>query len=186
MTFVFLAEGFEEIEALTVVDILRRTGLDVTTVGVGGTCIKGAHNIPVVCDVQENLAVPANIDMVVIPGGMPGVDNLEKSEVVKRFIQSAMEQEAYVAAICAGPALLGKMGLLQGKKAVCYPGFEADLTGAVLTDEYVQQDDRIITAKGPGVSMEFALYLAELLNHTTPTSASENFEEIKAALQCRR
>lgn len=185
MTFVFFAEGFEEIEALTVVDILRRAGQKVTTVGVGGTTIRGAHGIPVVCDAREEEVSPDNLEMVVIPGGMPGVSNLEKSPVVKRFIEAAASQNAYLAAICAGPSLLGKMGLLQGKKAVCYPGFEQELTGAVLTSEYVEQDGRIITAKGPGVSMEFALRLAELLSNASSSQPASNFEEIKAGLQCR-
>ena len=185
MTFVFFAEGFEEIEALTVVDILRRIGRKVTTVGVGGRTIRGAHGIPVICDAQEEDVSPDDLEMVVIPGGMPGVSNLEKSPVVKKFIQAAEEQGAYLAAICAGPSLLGKMGLLQGKKAVCYPGFEQELTGAILTGEFVQQDGRIITAKGPGVSMEFALRLAELLSSDTGSQAVKNFEEMKAALQCR-
>ncbi len=186
MTYVFLADGFEEIEALTTVDILRRSGLQVTMVGVGGEQITGAHGIRVQCDIIQERVIPSTAEMVVIPGGMPGVSNLAKSSVLKEFINLTILGGGYVAAICAGPAILGEMGVLQGKNAICFPGFENSLKGARISDEPLVHDGQFITAKGPGMSMEFALYLAQLLCKQHGGSCWENFPEMKEGLQCRK
>ena len=130
MIVLFLAEGFEEIEALSVVDILRRAELPVTTVGIGGRTVTGAHGIPVTADRsdKEFEAQPLPpLTAVVLPGGMPGTRNLEKSPLVARTLDAAAAQGAWLCAICAAPSILGHKGLLHGRRAVCYPGFEDSL-----------------------------------------------------------
>lgn len=179
MVVVFLAEGFEEIEALTPVDLLRRAGIDVLTVGIGSKVVTGAHGIPIVTDCSDaEYASDASPDMVVLPGGMPGTKNLEASEVVRRAIEDVVQRGTYLAAICAAPSILGKLGLLQGKKATCFPGFEPTLTGAILSSEPVCVDGRLITSKGAGTALAFSLKLVELL--TSDTQA----RELAAVIQC--
>lgn len=164
MIYVFLAEGFEEIEALTPVDCLRRAGRQVQIVGVGGTVIKGAHGISVTADIAAaEIVLDSKLEMIVLPGGMPGTVNLEQSEDVKRAIEYCISENRWVAAICAAPSILGKMGLLQGKKATCYPGFEGELKGASTTRRSLVADGKIITARGPGAAMDFGLKLVEVL-----------------------
>lgn len=162
MIYVFLAEGFEEVEALATVDVLRRAGLDVKTVGVTGNVVSGSHSIPVVCDtVIGNIKPDENIQAVVLPGGMPGTTNLEKSEEVNSFIDYAVGNGKYVCAICAAPSILGKKGLLEGKEAICFPGFEEYLYGAKVSDKSVVADGKIITAKACGVALKFGKVIAE-------------------------
>ena len=163
MVYIFLAEGFEEIEALTAVDILRRAGVAVTTVGVGGEYVTGSHNITVKADIEDKNAAPENIDMVVLPGGMPGTLNLEKSETVNLFVDKAAEADAYIAAICAAPSILGKKGLLAGKWATCYPGFEEYLKDAVIEDCDVTVCENVICGRAMGCAVDFALELVEAL-----------------------
>ena len=157
MVCVFLAEGFEEIEALAPVDILRRGGVDVKTVGVGGNRISGSHKIPVLCDLSDSELNLAGIEAVVLPGGMPGTVNLEKNRTVQAFIDAAYERHEYLCAICAAPSILGHKGYLSGKNAVCFPGYEEELEGAVISDKGVVRDGKFITAKGMGVATEFGL-----------------------------
>ena len=135
MIYVFLASGFEEIEALAVVDILRRAELEVQTVavGVGEKTVRGAHGIPVVADVTEEQAKPEGLEMVVLPGGMPGTLNLEKSQTVQEFLQLASNNGLWIGAICAAPSILGHNGLADGKRVTCYPGFESQLTQSAYT-----------------------------------------------------
>ena len=163
MIYLFLADGFEEIEALTPVDILRRAGKQVTTVGIGGKNITGAHGITVLADIQDRDLDVTDADMIILPGGMPGTLNLDASPIVHGAIDTAMANGAYIAAICAAPTILGKRGLLTGKKATCYPGMEADLKGAILSEGTVAQDGKIITAAGIGAALPFALKLVENL-----------------------
>lgn len=164
MIYVFLANGFEEIEALTTVDYLRRCELEVVTVGVGDNIITGSHNISVVADIlDQELILDEKMDMIILPGGMPGTLNLEKSQVVKKAIEYSVENNKYIAAICAAPSILGHMGLLNGKKACCYIGFENQLFGAEVVYDSVCVSDKIITARGVGVSNEFSFKLAEIL-----------------------
>ena len=180
MVYVFLAEGFEEVEALTPVDFMRRAGIEVTTVGVGGKNVTGAHGITVVADVCECEVSPdaAEIEMVVLPGGMPGTLNLKASEQVNAFIDSAMDRGAFVAAICAAPSILGEKGLLKGKMATCYPGFEDRLIGAEIpAEESVVKDGRFITGKGMGVALEFGLTLVSTL------VSKETADELRSAVQ---
>jgi len=160
MVYLFLAEGFEEVEALTPVDLMRRAGIEVTTVGVGGEYIKGAHGITVKADLCDTEAAAGDdIEMVVLPGGMPGTLNLKASEKVNEFIDKANDKGAYVAAICAAPSILGEKGLLKGKMAVCYPGFEDKLLGATVFQAGVICDGNIITANAAGAALDFAAQL---------------------------
>lgn len=164
MIYVFLAEGFEEIEALTPVDCLRRAGKTVQTVGVGGTVIKGSHGIPVAADISaENMKLDADLEMIVLPGGMPGTLHLGESAAVQEAITYCDAQQRLIAAICAAPSVLGARGLLSGRTATCYPGFEEKLTGCNAVAEPVCQDGRIITGRGPGAAMDFSLKLVAVL-----------------------
>lgn len=163
MIYMFLAEGFEEVEALCPLDIMRRAGLSVTTVGVGSKNITGAHGITVVSDILDAEYDGRELEMVFLPGGMPGTLNLAESSVVNGAINTAYESGKYIAAICAAPSILGDMGLLSGKKAVCYPGFENRLAGAILSDERVVRDGNVITAVGMGAAAEMGLLIVELL-----------------------
>ena len=165
MVYLFLAEGFEEVEALTPVDFMRRAGIEVTTVGVGGQYVTGAHGITVKADVSDSEVCSdcAEIDMVVLPGGMPGTLNLGASEKVISFVKEAVRKDAFVAAICAAPSVLGELGLLEGKKAVCYPGFEEKLIGASVCDAGVVCDKKIITSRAAGSAQAFAAELIAAL-----------------------
>ncbi len=178
MIYVFLAPGFEEIEALAVVDVLRRAELDVLTVGVGEDFVIGSHQIPVACDIAEkNLILDEKVEAIVLPGGMPGTLNLEKSETVQKAIDWAIENNKLVCAICAAPSILGHKGLLDGKNATCFPGFEDELFGAEISKDYVVKDGNIITARGMGSAIEFGLQIAEVL------TTKENAQKIRASLQ---
>ena len=164
MVYLFLAEGFEEVEALTPVDFMRRAGIEVTTVGVGGEYIKGAHNITVKADVCDcDVTAGDDIEMVVLPGGMPGTLNLKASAKVNEFIDYACDKGAFLAAICAAPSILGEKGLLKGKMAVCYPGFEDKLLGATVFQAGVICDGNIITANAAGAAVDFAAQLIAAL-----------------------
>ena len=160
MILMFLANGFEEIEALTPLDCLRRVGETVVTVGLGGREITGSHGITVLADTDDTHLPGEAPDMVILPGGMPGSSTLDASPVVDRVLSDAAARGAYLCAICAAPMVLGKRGYLDGKNAICYPGFEEHLHGAtVRRDAGVVQDGNIITAAGMGVALDFALTL---------------------------
>ncbi|MBQ8747355.1 MAG: DJ-1/PfpI family protein [Clostridia bacterium] len=168
MVYLFLADGFEEIEALTPADLLRRAGVTVTTVGVTGKIATGSHGISVTADVTAAEAQAMLKDgiapaMVILPGGMPGAKNLDESVTVDEFIRAATDADAYLAAICAAPMILGKRGLLNGKRAVCYPGFEAYLNGASVQNVPCVRDGKIITGRAMGAATEFALSLVAAL-----------------------
>lgn len=163
MIYLFLAEGFEEIEAIAVIDILRRAELNVTTVGVGSREITGSHGITVQADISTDEMKNDNLEMVILPGGLPGTYNLEENEVVQNAIKFANENDKYLCAICAAPSIFGHLGLLKNKKAVCYPAFKEHLTGATYTDDRVCVDGKIITSIGAGSAMEFALKIVEIL-----------------------
>ena len=164
---VVLADGFEEIEAVTSVDFLRRCGLKVIMVGVGGNIIYGSRDIPIQCDVSDKELNVDDIDFdaIILPGGMPGTRNLYNSPFVKSVIESAYEKEKYIAAICAAPSILGRMGLLKGREAISFPSFTDQLTGAIISDKKVVVSDKIITAAGPGVALAFSIELARKLTH---------------------
>lgn len=160
----FFADGTEEVEALTAVDILRRAGAEVTVAGLGGVERTGAHGITVKTDVAaEELCGSEAFDMVVLPGGMPGTTNLGASEKVRHFIIRAINEDKFIGAICAAPTILGGMGLLKNRSATCYPGMESGLGGALYTGGDVCRDGKIITGAGVGAAVEFSLALTEAL-----------------------
>ena len=160
---VFLAEGFEEIEAISIIDILRRAQISVTTVSVGkDKMVKGAHNIPVEADKLFDDVDFSNYNMLVLPGGMPGAKNLQDHAGVKKQLELFAEDKL-IGAICAAPMVLGSMGLLKGKRATCYPGFEPELIEATITNEPVTVDGNIITGKGPAFAIKFSLQIVETL-----------------------
>ena len=191
MIYMFLAPGFEEVEALAPLDLLRRAGLTVTTVAItqpaAEHAVKGSHDITVLADMSseafcryalsdENTAAEA-IEAVILPGGMPGTTNLDESPVVDAALKLAKEQGAYLCAICAAPLVLGKRGYLAGRRATCYPGFESYLEGAV-TGGKVIRDGKVITAAGMGVAQEFGLELVSAL--VSPKKAGEIREAIQS------
>lgn len=164
MVYVMLADGFEEIEALTVVDVLRRVNIKTYTVSIGrDRTVTGAHSIPLVADLLISEADLEAADMIVLPGGMPGAENLYKNTILEKAIESRVSQKKWIAAICAAPFILGKKGYLKGKEAICYPGFEKDLAGAVIRDKKVVISDKFITSKGPGTALDFALAIVSVL-----------------------
>jgi len=161
---VFLAEGFEEIEGLTVVDLLRRAGIDTVTVSVGDTVrVTGSHGISVEADCLLKQAKAGEADLLVLPGGMPGTKNLAACEALTELLKKSDGRGQRVAAICAAPSVLGELGLLEGKKAVCYPGFEEKLRKAAVGKEAVVTDGRITTSRGMGTAIAFGLELISLL-----------------------
>ncbi len=161
---IVLADGFEEIEAVTPIDVLRRAGLEVIVAGVGKREITGAHNITVETDlmIEQYQGSP---DAVVLPGGMPGAENLSQSEALKDLLQKMRKPGKLIGAICASPAVvLAPTGILDGKKATCFPGFDNDLGPKVkfVTDRVVT-DGQVVTSRGPGTAMEFSLELVSQL-----------------------
>ena len=163
MVYVFLAKGFEELEALAPVDVLRRAGVEVKTVGVTGRRVSGSHGISVNCDITISEATFEGLDGIILPGGMPGTTNLEADKTVQKFIDYAVENNKIIGAICAAPMILGHKGLLRGKNAVCFTGFEKELTGAHVLDRPAVRDGNIVTGWGAGGAMDFALaYLAAI------------------------
>ena len=164
MVYLFLADGFEEIEALQTLDLLRRANIDVLTVGVTGKVANGSHKIPVVCDIDcASLPYNSDFDMIILPGGMPGSTNLDKAECVEKYIKLALENDKLICAICAAPFILGKRGILKGKNATCFPGFENQLEGATVVDAGVVRDGNIITGRAMGSAHDFALTILEAL-----------------------
>ena len=160
--FVFLADGFEEIEAITPIDVLRRAGLNVQTVSVmDKQTVSGAHGIPVVADKMFVDIHSEDAEMLLLPGGLPGATNLDAHQGLSDMIMAFASEGKALAAICAAPLVFGNRGLLQGKKATCYPGFEGYLTGAEYTAALVETDGNFITAKGPGAAMDFAFAIVE-------------------------
>ena len=157
---VLLANGFEEIEAITIIDVLRRAGVVVALVGVSPGPVKGSHGIEVQVDKDLISTAREAWDMVILPGGMPGSTSLRDDPRVQELIQRQATQGKRIGAICAAPIALGKAGVLEGKKATCYPGFESQLGGASVQSAAVVRDGNIITSRGPGTAMEFALEVA--------------------------
>lgn len=179
MVYLFLADGFETIEALAVVDMLRRAKINVCTVGVTGKTVMSSHNISVTADITADEFKPENLEAVVLPGGMPGTLNLEANGTVQQTIDYAVDNNKFVCAICAAPSILGHKGLLKGKEAIAFPGFEDDLTGAVISEKYVVTDGRFITARGAGVAVDFGLEIVKQLG------GEELSQKIRKTIQCR-
>lgn len=181
MIYMFLAEGFEETEAIAPLDIIRRAELEIATVGVGRKVVTGSHGISVNADVMDCEIMPdENCTAVILPGGMPGTLNLEKNETVNKFIDYAVENNLIIGAICAAPSILGHKGILQGKNAVCYDGFETQLFGANVPNKRVCRDGNIITAIGAGAALEFGFALVEAI------SGSAEANKLKDSMKCTR
>jgi 4-methyl-5(b-hydroxyethyl)-thiazole monophosphate biosynthesis len=162
--YIFLATGFEETEAVAIIDVLRRAELHVTVVSVTGQrMVTGSHKISVEADALFEECDFKEGNMLVLPGGMPGTRNLEAFVPLTKLISEYYRVGKYLAAICAAPLILGKMRLLRNEEATCYPGYEEDLEDAVLSKQRVVRSGKIITGKGPGTSIEFGLKIVETL-----------------------
>ncbi|MDR2962720.1 MAG: DJ-1/PfpI family protein [Bacteroidales bacterium] len=165
---IFLAPGFEEIEAITVIDVLRRAEFEVVTVSIPNDdddefWVEGAHGVSVFSDIDFEYADFSETDILILPGGQPGTTNLSAHKGLQQLLLDFATQKKHIAAICAAPMILGDLGLLKGKKATCYPGCESRLTGATVTGNAVEVADTIITGNGPGAAMAFALAIVETL-----------------------
>ena len=155
--------GYEEVEALTVVDILRRGQVDVTMVGVSGRSVSGSHGISVNMDQTAEETAFNDFDMIVLPGGVPGIHSLAACERLMEALRSFKENQKWIAAICAAPSILGEAGLIEGEKVTCYPGFEGKLLGAEHQEEGLVVSSHFVTAKGAGYGFVFALKLLEII-----------------------
>jgi len=160
-----LAEGFEEIEAITVIDVLRRGGVSVTTAALSQRLVQGAHGIVIEADTLLDTALQKGFDLIVLPGGLPGAHHLRDDARVQNLLQRAAQQGRYTAAICAAPLALASAGLLNGKRATGYPGSidKLKVPGMTLQNDDVVQDGKVITSRGPATAMSFALYLLQVL-----------------------
>ncbi len=156
MIYMYLAEGFEETEALATLDFIRRAEIDILTVGVTGKRVTGSHGIEVKADIELAESDVSIVDGVILPGGMPGTLNLEKSETVTETVLHCFDENKLVCAICAAPSVLGHLGILKGKCATCFPGFEEQLFDAQVVDEACVVDGNIITARGAGSVFDFS------------------------------
>lgn len=178
MVYCFLADGFEEVEAIGPVDMLRRAGVEVITVGVTGEYVSGSHGISVKSDCSaDEVRLTDALEAVILPGGMPGTLNLEKDAAVQSAIDFAHSNGKLICAICAAPSILGHKGLLYGKEAIAFPGFENDLEGAVISKNSVVRDRQFITAKGAGVAVDFGLEIVAALKDR------ETAEELRKTIQ---
>lgn len=181
MIYVFLADGFEETEAIAPIDMLRRAKLEVKTVGVGTAHPASSHGIRVAADITEaEVKLDETLQMIVLPGGMPGTRNLEASKTVQAAISYCAENSVPVGAICAAPSILGKLGLLSGRNAVCFPGFEQYLEGASVQEKLCVTDGKFTTACGAGAAIEFGLELVKVL------CGAERSEALRSAIVADR
>lgn len=179
MIYIFLADGFEEMEAIAPIDILRRGGADIKTVSVTeDKKVLGAHGIEVICDLSSSETDWEGLEGVILPGGMPGTLNLEKSPLVQEYLDFANSKGLLMGAICAAPSILGHKGLLKGKKATCFKGFEKDLEGAIVLADKVVRDNNIITSCGAGAAYDFGFMLLDYIKGN-----SENSKEISASMR---
>jgi 4-methyl-5(b-hydroxyethyl)-thiazole monophosphate biosynthesis len=162
--FIHLAEGFEEIEAVTIIDVLRRAELNVLTVSVGkDRLVKGSHQIGIVADLLFEEVDYSKGKMIILPGGMPGEKNLNNHDGLKSKIIDYQVNGKFLAAICAAPLVFGNMGILKGRKVVCYPGFEEHLSGAEIFNEPFMTDNMMITGRGVGAALQFSLEIVKIL-----------------------
>ena len=175
MVYILLAEGFEEMEALVPADLLRRAGIETALVGLDAPVVTGGHGIAVKTDLLLEQADPACTDMLVLPGGLGGVNTMAASPAAKAFIRGVYDMDRRIAAICAAPTLLAQMGILDGRSAVCYPGMEDKMsTATVLPEQAVVVDGRIVTSRAAGTAYEFGFALVELLSDFTKAEEIRN------------
>lgn len=175
----FFADGFEEVEAVATLDVIRRANIEIESVGINSNIITGSHNIKFICDKTDNdIDFDSDLEGIILPGGMPGTTNLMNSPVVNKFIDYCSENKLFMCAICAAPMILGRKGILNGCNAICFPGFENELIGADISSEFVCRDNNIITAKGMGSAVNFGL---EIVSAVKGKSVSDT---LKSTLQC--
>lgn len=174
---IVFADGFEEMEAITPVDVLRRAGCEVLMVSVTGRKeVTSTRGVRIIADALWEEISPDEADMLVLPGGQPGANHLDRHEGLKGALRRFVEQGKWIAAICAAPLVPGHLGLLNGKKVTCFPGTEKELEGAVCTDHPIESDGYILTGRGAGVALQFSLLLIEKL------LGKEKAEEIKSRM----
>jgi protein deglycase len=169
-----LAEGFEELEAVTIIDILRRAGVEVVIASLGESPVTGAHGIRLAADTPLAALVEQDFDMMALPGGMPGAEHLKRDARVAALARRLHAKGRPVAAICAAPMALAAAGLLDGRRATSYPGFLDDAQKTTVTNEAVVVDDGVITSRGPGTALDFALQLVETLEGESVRHAVES------------
>ncbi len=158
---ILIAEGFEEIETATVYDVLKRAGVDVITAGLNAGTVTGSRGLKIVVDEKIGKRNVSDIDGLVVPGGYPGYVNLANSPEALKLIKEMADKGKHLASICAGPVVLEKAGVITGRTVTCFPGMEDELQTAIFSPERVVQDGNIITSRGPGTALDFALKLAE-------------------------
>ena len=171
-----LAQGCEELEAVTIIDLLRRAEIHVTTAGLDNKPVTASHGTVLVPDTDLDTALQDDYDMVVLPGGLPGADHLNNDERIRNILVKMANSEKFTAAICAAPKVLANTGILNGKKATSYPSFLDDAEGVDVSGDAVIQDGKVITSRGPGTAMDFALTLIESLE------GKEKRDEVEKAL----
>lgn len=172
-----LADGFEEIEAVTIIDVLRRAGIGVTSVFLKKNPVIGSHAIAVTADKSIDGIRSSDFDSIVLPGGMPGSSNLKEDARVVGLVREFAGSGKITAALCAAPQVLGHAGVLEGKRATCFPGFEDQMTGAIAVPDPVVRDGSVITGRGPGCAIPFALELvAALVGAGEARKLSENMQ----------
>ncbi len=176
MIYMFLADGFEETEAIGCLDVLRRAKIKVNTVGISSKCVTGSHDVMIIADVLKDEMRLDEFDGIILPGGMPGASYLENDQDVINMIEYCVANKKMIASICAAPMIIGKMGLLKGKNAVCYPGFEKFLYEAKIMDAPVVTDGQFITAKGAGAAMLFG---AEIVEYFNPGNGKKILEQMQ-------
>lgn len=179
MFYIFFAQGFEEVEAISTLDVIRRANIDIKSVGIGSSIIEGSHGMKFICDMTDNeFSLSEAIEGIILPGGMPGTTNLMLNENVNNAIDYCFNNNLLLCAICAAPIILGKKGILKNKSAVCFPGFENELIGAFISEDYVCRDNNIITAKGMGSAVDFGIQIVSAVK------GDEFASDLKNTLQC--
>ncbi len=173
-----LAQGCEELEAVTIIDLLRRAGIEVTSAGLDAGSVTASRGVTLIPDTDLESALKSNYDMIVLPGGLPGADHLDNDERIRSIIKKMADDNKYTAAICAAPKVLANAGVLAGKTVTSYPGFldNLGLSDTTLSNEAVVRDGKVITSRSPGTAIDFALELIEVL------SGKEKRHEVETAL----
>lgn len=179
MFYMFFAEGFEEVEAIATLDVIRRAGIDIKSVAIKNKTVTGSHGISIVCDLtSDEISVNESLEGIILPGGMPGSKNLDNDAAVNKFIDYCYTNNKLLCAICAAPFILGKRGMLADREATCFPGFENELKDAKISEKFVCIDKNIITGKGMGSAVKFGLAIVSAVKGQAAA------DELEATLQC--